>query len=121
MAIIAKFSNGFTDEYKGRRAVKAAWAIIRKSDGKVLASGHSLDVGKARKTAESNYSLVARSAGVTAVHFDAKRGMMTVARLKYWNDYARSHGLKDWAEGYRVYAEDVAKCRVNVDIEIIEL
>ena len=52
MTITATFSNGFTDTYKGARAVKAAWMITRKSDGKVLASGHSLDTDKARKTAE---------------------------------------------------------------------
>lgn len=50
--ITATFSNGHTDTYKGAREVKAAWAIIRKSDGVVLKSGHSLDRVKAAKTAE---------------------------------------------------------------------
>lgn len=52
--ITATFSNGYTDTYKGTREVKAAWAIIRKSDGAVLSSGHSLDRTKALKTAEGN-------------------------------------------------------------------
>ena len=50
--ITAKFSNGFTDTYKGNRAVKAAWMITRKDTGEVLASGHSLDRVRAQKTAE---------------------------------------------------------------------
>lgn len=52
--ITATFSNGYTDTYKGERDVRAAWAIIRKADGVVLKSGHSLDAGKALKTAEGN-------------------------------------------------------------------
>jgi hypothetical protein len=54
MTITATFSNGFSDTYKGDRAVTAAWAIIRKSDGFTLASGHSLDAAKAAKTAAGN-------------------------------------------------------------------
>ena len=56
MTITAKFSNGFEATYKGHRNVKAAWAVIRKSDGKVIASGHSLDRVKAGKTARGNMS-----------------------------------------------------------------
>jgi hypothetical protein len=56
MTIIATFSNGFTDTYKGHRNVKAAWAITRKSDGKVVASGHSLDRTRAAKTARGAMS-----------------------------------------------------------------
>ena len=54
MTITATFSNGFTDTYKGKRDVKAAWMITSKADGKVLMSGHSLDRIKASKTAEGN-------------------------------------------------------------------
>ena len=50
--ITATFSNGFTDTYKGTRPVKAAWMVTNTATGKVLASGHSLDIIKARKTAE---------------------------------------------------------------------
>ncbi|HET8729505.1 MAG TPA: hypothetical protein VFM34_00130 [Moraxellaceae bacterium] len=52
--ITATFSTGFTDTYNGTRDVRAAWAIIRKADGVVLNSGHSLDAGKALRTAEGN-------------------------------------------------------------------
>lgn len=54
MLIIAEFSNGHRDTYKGSRPVRAAWAIIRKADGKVVESGHSLTREKAAKTAEGN-------------------------------------------------------------------
>ena len=54
MTITAIFSTGFSDTYKGDRAVAAAWAIIRKADGAVLKSGHSLDIATASKTAAGN-------------------------------------------------------------------
>lgn len=49
----ARFSNGYTDEYKGARDVKAAWAIISKDNGETLASGHSLDRKRAQGTANN--------------------------------------------------------------------
>ena len=52
--IIATFSNGFTDKYNGKRDVKAAWLITKIEDGSVVASGHSLDLDTAAKTAKSN-------------------------------------------------------------------
>lgn len=51
--IIARFSNGFEDEYKGDRAVTAAWMITNRDTGKVLASGHSRDLEAASKTADA--------------------------------------------------------------------
>ncbi len=56
MSIIATFSDGTQDAYKGHRNVKAAWAVFRKSDGKLITSGHSLDREKAAKTARGNMS-----------------------------------------------------------------
>lgn len=53
MVKVARFSNGHSDEYKGKRDVKAGW-MITDSAGKVLASGHSLDREKAQRTAESH-------------------------------------------------------------------
>ena len=49
MTITAKFSNGFTDTYKGTRDVKAAWMITNKATGEVINSGHSLDRVRAQK------------------------------------------------------------------------
>lgn len=54
MEIVAKFSNGHTDTYKGTRAVKAAWMICDKATGEVVASGHSKDRSAAAKTARGN-------------------------------------------------------------------
>jgi len=54
MAIVATFSNGETDTYKGHRDVKAAWAIINPTTGTILNSGHSLDRARAEKTAANN-------------------------------------------------------------------
>lgn len=58
MKITATFSTGFTDTYKGKRDVKAAWAIINRETGAVINSGHSLDAAKAAKTAEGNLRYV---------------------------------------------------------------
>lgn len=54
MTITATFSNGHTDTYKGKRDVKAAWAIIDRATGETHQSGHSLDRAKADKTANGN-------------------------------------------------------------------
>lgn len=51
--ITATFSNGYTDTYKGTRAVKAAWMVVEKLTGRVVATGHSIDFGAAEKTAKS--------------------------------------------------------------------
>lgn len=61
----ATFSNGHRDEYKGDRAVRAAWAIIDRETGKIIASGHSLDRVRAQKTAEGNI------ANCVSVNWDA--------------------------------------------------
>ncbi len=44
--LISKFSNGHTDVYNGKRAVKAGW-MITAPDGR-FATGHSLDAATAR-------------------------------------------------------------------------
>lgn len=47
--IVANFSNGHTDEYKGKRPVTAAWMVVL-PDGKLM-SGHSNNLPTAQKTA----------------------------------------------------------------------
>lgn len=49
--IVATFSNGLTDEYKGKRDVKAAWMVVL-PNGKVM-TGHSNDIATAHKTASA--------------------------------------------------------------------
>ncbi len=52
--IVAKFSDGSTDEYKGKREVKAAWQV-KLTNGTIL-SGHSFDMQSAQTTARANAS-----------------------------------------------------------------
>ena len=48
-SLIATYSNGTTDEYKGKRLVTAGWAIIKTETNEIIKSGHSMT----RKLAES--------------------------------------------------------------------
>ena len=47
--VTATYSNGHTDEYKGRRAVGAGWSIFNKETGACVAGGHSLTLTLAAK------------------------------------------------------------------------
>ena len=121
--IIAKFSNGHADRYKGSRPVKAAWAIIRLVDGVTLASGHSLDRAKAAKTADGNLSLVG-GLDIPGPHW-LGRGAMTVAALTYYAGRARAVGWdgKSNAVSYlrAQNAANLAKRRAAVKIEIVDV
>jgi hypothetical protein len=57
MTVIATFSNGFTDEYKGKRDVQSAWAIFNIETGRCHASGHSLTAELATKNGNTNMRL----------------------------------------------------------------
>lgn len=94
MTITATFSNGHTDTYKGKREVTAAWAIIRKADGKVMMSGHSIDADKALKTATGNI----RTYCAHGQHVDKPNN--NVAATIAWNKTARKHGFRDWKHWY---------------------
>lgn len=115
----ATFSNGHQDTYKGKREIKAAWAIIRKSDGKTLMSGHSLDAAKALKTAEGNFRYVAGAAGATMGRVD--RPDRSAVRNIYWNKYAVKAGFRNWKEYYDAAQAELAKARNNVKIEVVAL
>jgi hypothetical protein len=52
--IKAVFSNGYEDIYRGDRKVTAAWMITEISTGYVVASGHSMNLETAAKTAKGN-------------------------------------------------------------------
>ena len=128
MTITAKFSNGFEDTYKGARAVKAAWAIIRKSDGEVLASGHSLDAERAAKTASGNMMYFAQEVGVTLPHFDVPQRLWAGANYAYLYRRAAEHGYagkavmgayKRWATQRN--AERRAAVEAAISVEIINL
>jgi hypothetical protein len=123
MPITAEFSNGHTDTYKGSRPVKAAWMITDRESGKVLASGHSLDLAKARKTAEGNVA-ENHAAGAGNLPIWNPRGH-TIAHLKLRRDAARANGWdgkgKPDAFIKRINAERKAARDASVIIEIIEL
>jgi len=94
MTTTATFSNGFTDTYKGTRPVKAAWLVTDKATGTVLASGHSLDIVKARKTAEGNATLCARRQDGDARSVHINNGTPTVEYLRYLVTAARDAGIE---------------------------
>lgn len=114
--ITAKFSNGHTDVYKGKRPVKAAWMIVS-PDGEIR-SGHSLDKAKARKTAEGNMAyLRARP--------DCIRKMNprpTVAAMQYFAKLAREHyGFSSYKAAYADGQAKMAAFRATCKIEVIDL
>ncbi|WP_412507788.1 hypothetical protein [Roseovarius sp. SYSU LYC5161] len=118
MTITATFSNGYEETYKGNRAVKAAWAVIRKSDGKVIASGHSLDRAKAAKTAQGAMSEKAHGFGP----------LRPTRAYPGWEKPLRRHGydgpkataaMTRWAREQN--AERLARIAAAHTIEIIDL
>jgi len=121
--IVAIFSNGHQDVYKGTRNVKAAWAIIRKSDGVTLASGHSYDRRAAEASARGNFRQCSQLAGATVPQGDAPKGKnySYLPARQYWNEYAQKHGFSSWKAGYAAMQADQAKALQNVIIEIIDL
>lgn len=111
MAITATFSNGFVDVYKGKRSVKAAWMITRKSDGKVLNSGHSLDAAKALKTAEGYVAYCGTHV------LDEGHPLYQAHWIPRWHRYT-------FAEATRMRAHNAARTaaiRALVKIEVIAL
>lgn len=129
MSIIAIFSNGHKDEYKGDRAVKAAWMITDKETGEVLASGHSLDAQRAEKTARSNVGLVVRC---DLPHFYVPQNFRLMSKeyaqqlLKQLKEHgAEPQGKKTIRTVYdaakRANAQRSAAQRERAVIEVIEL
>ena len=94
MTITATFSNGYTDTYNGKREVTAAWAIIRKTDGKVMMSGHSMDADKALKTGTGNI----RTYFAHGQHVDKPNNHLSA--MIVFNKLARKHGFCDWKDWY---------------------
>lgn len=115
MTITATFSNGHTDTYKGNRDVKAAWAIIRKADGKVVMSGHSLDANKASKTAAGNIrTYVARGEAV-------QKPSRYAHQIRWYDGLARERGFKNWKDWYA--ADQIARAEEakGYTIEVVSL
>lgn len=118
MTLTAKFSNGYVDTYNGHRDVKAAWMITRVEDGKVLASGHSLDRVKADKTASGTLRDLGWNVGVETPHFGAHSSGATLRRHGY--DGPRSEtARRRWVREQN--AERLAEIRARTMIEIIDI
>lgn len=116
--ITAKFSNGFEDTYKGHRDVKAAWMITRAEDGKVLASGHSLDRVKADKTAGGTLQQLGYAVGVESPSFGRHTSFKIMVRHGYKGprgDAARNRWVREQN------AERLAEIRARTMIEIIDI
>lgn len=118
MTITATFSNGYEDTYKGNRAVKAAWAVIRKSDGKVIASGHSLDRAKAAKTAQGAMSDKAHAFG-PIMPTRAYPGIEKTLRRCGYDGPNSTTAMTRWAREQN--AERLAKIAAAHTIEIIDI
>jgi hypothetical protein len=117
MTITAKFSNGFEDTYKGHRNVKAAWAVCRKSDGKVIASGHSMDRVKAAKTARSNMSEKVRGEPIMPTR--AYPGVGAILRRVGYDGPNSTSAMMSWARAQN--AKRLERIEANHTIEIIDL
>lgn len=128
MTKVATFSNGFEDVYKGNRDIKAAWAIIRESDGEVLKSGHSIDRTRAAKTAAATLTSLAYSVGVDLPYFDIPQRLYAGYDYRWLFGYAEDNGY----EGKRVYGhykrwakakneERMAAIEAAVTIEIVDV
>lgn len=135
MKLTATFSNGYTDAYNGQRDVKAAWMITSRSTGEVLASGHSLDLVKARKTAEGKVNELgfAETRDMPGFYLPAAANRLYGESAKYLVKQVRESGLADdipvgklkVTEAFRrakaANAARNAKKRELVNIEVVAL
>lgn len=128
--IRATFSNGYTRTYKGKRDVRAAWAIIDRETGETLLSGFSLDADKARKTADGNVRYTGHFrrvafAGADRMHWN--RLVMDPDFIRRTADALRQRGVEpDTRNTGRlrrqvqdVNASALERARRRVDVEIV--
>lgn len=113
--IVATFSNGFTDTYNGHRAVKAAWMLTRKDNGKVIASGHSMDAEKARKTAMGHARENARSFGEVNLHVVSRITPATATK------HARQAGFPTAKAHRDAWNAEIDRALLNCHLEVIAL
>lgn len=117
--ITAQFSNGFIDTYNGKRAVKAAWMITRKDTGNVVASGHSMDAEKARKTAAGNARNDPRKFADISISRATPKGPNWCSA--YQEKFAREMGFKNHREHLAAWRAEVDRAMNNCAIEVIDL
>lgn len=88
--LVAYFSNGYSDPYKGRRNVKAAW-MLTTPEG-IVYSGHSRDRAAASKTARSTMGLKCPHGSL----FNSRSRMRGSAWYAWANETAKKYGFTDW-------------------------
>lgn len=112
MTVTAIFSNGYKDVYKGKRPVTAAWMVVHTATGAIISSGHSLDVVKARKTAEGYLA-----------YCGAVLGEGHPLRTLQWTGTRGGSGMSanERARARAHNAARLAAIRPLVTIEVIEL
>lgn len=115
MKIIAKFSNGFTDEYKGNRDVKAAWMVTRIDDPMtVVFSGHSLDEDRALKTGWNSINAFCPSVND---HVCPRSGVLFESGRKL----AKQYNLKTARQIKAKIRELRAEIKSQFQVEVIKL
>lgn len=118
MPIIATFSDGTVDVYKGRRLVKAAWQVTY-ADG-TKSSGHSVDRATAERTAKTHARTYVPT-GLESGRFDRPPARPHAGQLRYWNELARKYGHKDWKAAYQATQAAVDRAMLGVRIEVVDL
>ena len=116
--IVATFSNGHTDAYKGNRAVKAAWMVIA-ANGKIY-SGHSFDRAAAEKTARGYLD---HGCQISALRMSGTRGrdIVTPAFAAWAHKIATQRGFAD-RKAYNLHADaERAAYMAKGKIEIVDL
>lgn len=109
--VTANFSNGYSDTYNGNRKVAAGWMITNKVTGEVIASGHSLTLELAEKTAIQNIPKVYNLPS----EWQRKRKMPIGER------YAKERGYSSVSEYESAVKNANAKHAENFTIETVNI
>jgi hypothetical protein len=109
--ITAKFSNGHTDTYKGSRPVTAAWMVTEIATGRIIASGHSLTMDNADKTARGSIPLAQQ----------LPSGWSYLKNTVSMYQYAKKRGYKDPSEMASDYKKQNAERAKQYRVETVAL
>jgi hypothetical protein len=113
MTITAKFSNGHTDAYNGKRDVKAAWMMVTPTGS--IYSGHSLTVDAATKTANSKISEVNR---VGETRYPQRGSAVT---FHHFAQCAKKDGFDRTEDWFEANKQKAVEYRAACTVEIINL
>ena len=104
---VSVFADGTEDAYKGARDVQVGWALIHKETGSIKATGHSLDAGKAEKTARG--------------HVPTQPVDMAFSKTAAGHRYAMQQGYKDGRDKVRSIKARNAEMQNEYRVEVVEL